>query len=141
MNNNNISKTFSDMKLSQSLKIILVILIIFLIIDLPMITMLNSEMYQLQFKRINNSPMNVNLRTYISVGICYILLSYALYHFAVKQNSILNGALIGLIIYGVYNTTNLATINNFGIKESIVDTVWGTTLCTIVTYACIKIFN
>jgi uncharacterized membrane protein len=123
----------------NDIKILLIILVIFLVIDIPMITYINGKMYQIQFNRINNGPMNVNLRTYISAGICYLLLVLGIYHFAVKQNSILNGAILGLVIYGIYNTTNLATINNYGIKESIVDTVWGTILCTLITYLSIKL--
>ncbi len=118
---------------------LLIILLIFLVIDIPMITYINGKMYQIQFNRINNGPMNVNLRTYISAGICYLLLVFGIYHFAVKQNSVSNGAILGLVIYGIYNTTNLATINNYGIKESIVDTVWGTILCTLITYLSIKL--
>ncbi len=123
----------------NDIKILLIILLIFLIIDIPMITYFNKKMYQIQFNRINNGLMNVNLRTYISAGICYLLLVFGIYHFAVKQNSILNGAILGLIIYGIYNTTNLATINNYGVKESIVDTIWGTILCSIITYLTIKL--
>lgn len=119
--------------------VLLIILVIFLVIDIPMITYINSNMYQIQFNRINNGPMNVNYRTYVSAGICYLLLVFGIYYFAVKQNSVLNGAILGLIIYGIYNTTNLATINNFGIKESLVDTLWGTILCTIITYITIKL--
>ena len=123
----------------NDIKILVIILVIFLVIDIPMITYINSTMYQIQFNRINNSPMNVNLRTYISAGICYLFLVFGIYYFAVKQNSVSNGAILGLVIYGIYNTTNLATINNYGIKESIIDTVWGTILCTIITYVTIKL--
>jgi uncharacterized membrane protein len=123
----------------NDIKMLLIILLIFLVIDIPMITYINGKMYQIQFNRINNGPMNVNLRTYISAGICYLLLVFGIYHFAVKQNSVSNGAILGLVIYGIYNTTNLATINNYGIKESIVDTVWGTILCTLITYLSIKL--
>lgn len=125
----------------ETAKLLLIILVIFLIIDVPMITYFNSEMYQIQFNRINNGQMIVNYRTYISAGICYTLLVFGIYHFAVKQNSIMNGAIMGLLIYGIYNTTNLATINNYGIKESIVDTLWGTILCTIISFITIKIKN
>lgn len=125
--------------ISNDLKMLTIILIIFLIIDLPMIMYINSNMYQIQFKRINIGPMNVTSRTYISAGLCYLLLVFGIYHFAVKQNSVMNGAILGLILYGVYNTTNLATINNYGIKESIIDTLWGTILCTTISFIAIKL--
>ena len=38
------------------------------------------------------------------------------------------GGLLGLAMYGVYNTTNLATISNWTWKVAIGDTLWGTLL-------------
>ena len=38
-----------------------------------------------------------------------------------------------MIIYGVYDMTNLATINNYNITTSIVDTLWGSFLVGIIS--------
>ena len=61
----------------------------------------------------------------------YILLSTALCVFAVKEKHPLTamrqGALLGLIIYGVYDFTNLAVFGKaYGIKLATADLCWGT---------------
>ena len=122
----------------------LVVLVIFLIIDIPMITKINGAMYQEQFLRINKTGLSLDLRTFISAGISYLLLAFGIYYFAVKdeniqmENRLIRAGLLGLVIYGIYNTTNLATIKEFGIKEAIVDTIWGTFLSIIITYISVK---
>lgn len=45
------------------------------------------------------------------------------------------GALVGLIVYGVYDLTNLAVLNNYSIKITVVDILWGTFLCSVVSAA------
>jgi len=114
------------------------VLLIFTIIDIPMITYINNSMYEKQFNRIQGSIKVPKIRIILSATISYLLLGLAIYHFAVKQKSVINGILIGLFIYGVYNTTNLATIKNWGLYESIIDTLWGATLCGIITWISIN---
>ena len=123
----------------MEIKIFLLILILLLIIDIPMITVINAKMYQDQFLRINAGPMNLTMKTWISAIICYLLLVFALYYFSIKENNYFNATILGFIIYGVYNTTNLVSINEFGIKEAIIDTLWGTTLFTLLSYSVIKL--
>lgn len=106
---------------------------------MPMVTVINAKMYQNQFLRINSAPMNLNMRTWISAIICYLLLSFGLYYFSIKENNYFNATILGLIIYGVYNTTNLISINEFGVKEAIIDTLWGTTLFTLISFTVIKL--
>ena len=44
-----------------------------------------------------------------------------------------SGALFGFIVYGIYNGTNKATIAEFGMKEAIIDTLWGSILCALIS--------
>jgi uncharacterized membrane protein len=110
------------------------VFVIFLIIDIPVITYINNKMYTTQFNRIQG-PKSVNFyRIIIAALLAYILLAFGIYYFAIKQKSILNGFLIGLCIYGVYNMTNLATLREWGAYEATVDTLWGASLCAIITW-------
>ena len=126
---------------------IFIILILLLVIDLPVITKINNKMYKKQFDRINKSN-NSNSSKYIAGIICYILLALAIYVFIVlpendKSKSsieiIKKGMLLGLIIYGVYNSTNKATINEFGTFEAIVDTIWGSFLIGFISLISVLI--
>ena len=103
------------------------ILVILLMLDIPMITSINSEMYFSMFKQINNNEnITINNNKIISAIIAYLLLAYSLYYFIINKDLTKNDAFIlGIIIYGVYNTTNYSTINNYSIDVAIKDTIWG----------------
>jgi uncharacterized membrane protein len=123
----------------QELKVGLVVLVVFLALDLPMILYINKEMYQSQLKKINKRRKVNKVRMISAAVITYLLLAVGIYYFGVKQKSVYSGALFGLVVYGVYNFTNLATISKFGVKESVIDTAWGTILCALVTYIVLVI--
>ncbi|MCM2395958.1 DUF2177 family protein [Rhizobium sp. S95] len=42
-----------------------------------------------------------------------------------------NGALLGLVAYGTYDATNLATLKNWTLNVSVVDVLWGAILTAI----------
>jgi uncharacterized membrane protein len=129
----------------------IIILVILLVIDIPMITKINNKMYQTQLNRINKDSKKGSSQL-ISGLICYLLLALAIYIFIIspeKNKSIKSshfeiikkGMLLGFIIYGVYNSTNRATINEYGTKESIIDTLWGSILIGFVSYISILLIK
>ena len=129
----------------------IVILVLFLVIDLPVILYFNKEMYQNQFKRINNGDIKSGPHVWMSGAIAYLLLALGIYFFIVKQELkeekpnyfkiLIRGLVLGLIIYGIYNGTNKATINEFGTKESIIDTIWGTLLSGLLSVSSVYILK
>jgi len=129
----------------------IVILVLFLVIDLPVILYFNKEMYQKQFNRINKGNIKTGAHIWISGAIAYLLLALGIYFFVVKQelvndnldyfNIFTNGSVLGLIIYGIYNGTNKATINEWGNKESIIDTIWGTLLSGLLAVSSVYILK
>lgn len=63
--------------------------------------------------------------------IVYILLAlgttfFVFPHISSLGTAILYGALLGLIIYGVYDMTNMAIITGWPLKFALVDMTWGT---------------
>lgn len=46
----------------------------------------------------------------------------------------LYGALFGLLVYIIYDFTNLAIVNNWPLKISIIDSLWGMILCAITSF-------
>lgn len=44
------------------------------------------------------------------------------------------GGVLGFVIYGVFNTTNMAIFKRYSIPLAIIDIIWGTILYTIATY-------
>ena len=118
-----------------------IVLVVFLVLDLPMITFINKDMYKNLFDNINNGSIVDTSNMIIGGIVAYLLLAYGLYIFAIKNKSIFNGALFGLVVYGVYNFTNLAVIAKYGLIQSVIDTVWGTILCSMITYIVLVYSN
>ena len=75
--------------------------------------------------------------------IVYLLLAYGLYYHIIKPevekkeysktDIVMKSVAFGAAVYGVYNYTNLATINEYGQMEALYDTLWGSTLCGLVS--------
>lgn len=87
-----------------------------------------KPIYEPSFQSIQGSPLNLR----ISGGIvAWLLLALGIRHFGIlngntKPELFTRGALLGFVIYGVYNATNYATFSNYPIKAAIADTLWGT---------------
>ena len=64
------------------------------------------------------------------VGIVFFAVAPALAAGSWKTAA-LNGALLGLVAYGTYDMTNLATLKDWPVTVSIVDLVWGGVLTGI----------
>lgn len=83
--------------------------------------------------RKKGNRLNPNLFT---SALVYILLAGGIAIFVLPSaetnlSALLYGALIGLIIYGVYDLTNFSTLKNFSLKMAVVDLMWGTFLCGV----------
>lgn len=130
----------------------IIVLGLFLVIDLPVILYLNKSMYQAQFSRINKKEVIYGSHTWLAGGFAYLLLAFGIYFFIVYpefdneeitnySNILIKGMVLGLVIYGVYNGTNMSTINEWGVKEFWVDTIWGTLLSGIIGIISVYLIN
>jgi uncharacterized membrane protein len=87
-----------------------------------------------QIKSVQGSPVSFNL---LGAAFCYILLITGLNYFIIKPKKTIQDAfLLGIIIYGVYETTNLALFKNWSIITVIMDTLWGGILFALTTFRC-----
>jgi uncharacterized membrane protein len=85
-----------------------------------------------QIQRVQGSPMQIN---YLGAALCYILLIVGLNYFIIKpRKSVSDAFLLGLVIYGVYETTSYALLKNWSLITVIIDTLWGGALFAITTY-------
>ena len=74
---------------------------------------------------------------YLIAGLAYIYVIYPLGKSSGKD-IIKYGALMGLLMYGTFDFTNLALFKNYTLKYAIMDTIWGMTLIAIVSYLVFK---
>jgi len=91
-----------------------------------------KDFFGKQIIKVQGSPMKVN---YTGAILCYIILILGINYFIIYQNkSILDAFLLGLLIYGVYETTNYALFSNWSFTTVIIDTLWGGILFALTTY-------
>lgn len=110
-----------------------------LLISAPVFTVLDyfylhnsSGYFNGVVKNIQGSDIKIRI---VSVIFCYIFLIYALNFFILKDKKSPDEAFIlGVVIYGVYETTNYAILDNWTPKAVIMDTMWGGILFYLTTY-------
>jgi uncharacterized membrane protein len=111
--------------------LMLVSAIIFITIDFIYLNVVKSY-FDNQIKQVQGSPIKMN---YLGAAICYILLIIGINYFIIKPNkSVSDAFLLGIIIYGVYETTNYAILKDWSILTVIIDTLWGGLLFASTTY-------
>lgn len=85
-----------------------------------------------QIKSVQGSQPNINL---LGAAICYIFLIVGINYFIIKpRKSVSDAFLLGIVIYGVYETTNYALFKNWSMLTVIIDTLWGGILFASTTY-------
>jgi uncharacterized membrane protein len=110
---------------------LLISAIVFVTIDFFYLN-LNKSYFANQIKKIQNKPMTMNI---LGVLLCYIFLIFGINYFIIKpKRSVQDAFLLGLIIYGVYETTNLATFSDWSLFMVVMDTLWGGVLFALTTY-------
>lgn len=87
-----------------------------------------------------------DLNLYAGV-VVYIVMSLMLSVFVVKNpmadsayKAAFYGALIGLGLFTTYEFTNLSIIADYPIKFALVDTLWGTFMCSVIGLISYKVF-
>jgi uncharacterized membrane protein len=111
--------------------LLLISAIILISIDFVYLNVIKGY-FALQIQKVQGSKLEVN---FLGAALCYIFLIVGLNYFIIKPNKSINEAfLLGLIIYGVYETTSYALLKNWSIITVIIDTLWGGLLFASTTY-------
>ena len=85
-----------------------------------------------QVSRVQGSEMQLN---YLAAIICYIFIIIGLNYFIIRPRRSVNDAfLFGIVIYGVYETTNWTIFKNWSPISVVLDTLWGGTLFASTTF-------
>lgn len=127
------------------LKIFLIALVVFLIIDAIWLLGISRDLYQRAIGFL--MPEKVNL--FAAMG-AYLLLSIGLTLFVIAPgireglsigHITLLGAAFGLIAYGIYDFTNLATVKGWPLWISVIDMGWGTLVSGLTTAATVYLLK
>jgi uncharacterized membrane protein len=96
-----------------------------------------SDMFKQQIMVVQGSPMKINMMGAI---LCYLFLIGGLNYFILKQRrSVMDAFILGIVIYGVYETTTYALLKKWSIQTVMIDTLWGGILFGLTTYLTYKL--
>jgi uncharacterized membrane protein len=96
-----------------------------------------QNFFNKQIKSVQGTDIKMN---YTSTAITYIFLIFGLNYFIIqKHKSVKEAALLGLVIYAVYEFTNLSLFTNWSILTVLIDTTWGAVLFALTTAIVYKI--
>uniref|UniRef100_A0A6C0KPR3 DUF2177 family protein n=1 Tax=viral metagenome TaxID=1070528 RepID=A0A6C0KPR3_9ZZZZ len=110
--------------------------VVFVVLDYIYLGVMKNYFLK-QVQLVQGSPLKINLLASI---ICYIFLITGINYFIIKPNrSIQDAFLLGLVIYAVYETTNLALFKNWSWLTVIIDSLWGGTLFALTAFIVHKI--
>jgi uncharacterized membrane protein len=114
----------------------LVSAILFVVIDFVYLNLIKNY-FANQIKIVQGAPLQINL---LGTVLCYIFLIFGINYFIIKpKKSAYEAFLLGILIYGVFETTNYALFSKWSPLTVIMDTVWGGILFAIVTFIINKL--
>jgi len=111
--------------------LMLISAIIFISTDFVYLSLIKGY-FNNQIVSVQGSKPKIN---FLGAALCYIFLIVGINYFIIKAKKSVNEAfLLGIVIYGVYETTNYALFKDWSILTVIMDTLWGGILFAFTTY-------
>jgi uncharacterized membrane protein len=96
-----------------------------------------SDFFNNVVMRVQGTKIKFN---YIGAILCYILLIGGLNYFIInKKKSLMDAFILGIVIYGVYETTTYTLFEKWSPLAVVIDTLWGGILFTLTTYITYKL--
>ena len=118
-------------KIGFNFLLFIIIYVYYVLIDGAMIFLYTGKAFGSMIKNIQNgSPMKTRM---IPGIICFFVLAFGYTYFilpkirdeSIVQDSLKYGAVFGLVVYAVYDLTNLATFGKYATSTAIIDILWG----------------
>lgn len=107
---------------------------VFMVIDLIWLGVIAKNLYREHLGFLMAPQVNwaaaIGFYMLFIVGMIFFVIRPALDRQSLSY-ALLAGGFFGLITYGTYDLTNLATIKNWPLNITVIDLIWGTTLCAL----------
>ena len=114
-----------------NIKDFLLIFLILFSVDFTFIKYVLGPLFSVQIKNIQGSVMTVKT---LPAAFAWFVTVAVLYYFIIRENkSEWEAAILGFLVYGVYEGTSYAIIKNWTFNTFIIDILWGTTLFFVST--------
>jgi uncharacterized membrane protein len=123
-------------------KVFAVTLVTFMVIDLFYLSLMAPTFYRAQVGSLLASTTN-----WIAVGLFYLEIVVGLLVFVIVpslpaaslRQPVPRAVLFGLVTYGTYELSNLATLKGWSVSMTVVDTLWGMCLSTAVSLVSLRV--
>jgi len=104
--------------------------VVLLSLDAVYLTLL-SGFFDQQIRLVQGSSIQMN---FVAAAMCYMILVFGINHFILEpKKSVYEAFLLGIVIYGVYETTSYSLLKNWRFSTVVVDTLWGGILFALTT--------
>jgi len=121
-------------KMMSNIYTVLKIFVVLILLDGVFLFLMRNYFAE-QVRLVQNAPLTMNI---LAAVLCYIIICLGLFYFIINKRATPSEAfLLGLFVYGVYETTSLALLKSWKLTTVITDTLWGGVLFFLITY----IFN
>jgi len=118
------------------MKLYLLTIPIFFLIDLLWLGVIAKNLYQKNLAHLLSPTVN-----WPAAIVFYLVYIAGIILFAVKpgldelslSRTVVWAALFGFFTYATYDLTNLATLRDWPLKVVVIDIIWGTVLCSLVS--------
>lgn len=126
------------------MKMYLIAFVIFLVIDSIWLGFVAKNLYKEEI-----GHLMCNKPNFIAAAVFYLIFLIGLVYFVINPaievedivKLLVSASLFGFITYATYDLTNLATLESWPIKITIIDLIWGTSLSVMVSSATYFIYN
>ncbi len=116
-----------------------------LAIDLIVLKIL-SKMWSKTIEKVQKTPFKVNpfygIAAYVLMifGLNYFVLGFGSGFKSIPTNQLVTKAFVfGIVVYGIFDFTNLAIFTNYDLKTGLIDILWGGILMALVTWIVKKL--
>lgn len=131
--------------MGHTVKLYLLVLIIFLAIDLTWLGVLMAKFYKAELGPLARRSGEAMAPVWWAAFLVYILIPLGIMLFVVPRVSPENlaasalgwGFLYGVILYGVYDLTNYSLIDRWPWRMTLVDMGWGGFICAVTSYVAV----
>ena len=123
---------------NKDIYLLLIATFIFLFLDFVFL-FLNKSTFERQIIQVQRVSIVMKPA---GILFCYLFLLAGLYYFILREKRTpLEAFLLGLIIYGVYETTTYSVLKNWKFTTVMIDTLWGGILFYLTTFLSYKVYN
>ena len=127
----------------HSIKVFLLTLPVFLVLDFVWLALLMSGFYKTALGSLARTSGGAMAPNWPAAAVVYVLAAAGLVAFVLPRltpgaplwQAWAWGALFGLVSYGLYDFTNYSTLSGWPFRLTIVDTLWGATVCGLASTA------